>query len=52
MPYDPQIHSSIIISKEHKEKLKVVALKQRRTLQATLELLIDKAYTPPPEKEN
>lgn len=41
MPYNPEIHSIVVISKKHKTTLKKLAKNQRRTLQATLELLIE-----------
>jgi hypothetical protein len=43
MPYDPKIHSTQIISKKHKALLKKLAKKQRRSMQATLEILIEEA---------
>lgn len=46
---------SVVISKESHEKLRTLARSQKRTLQATLELLIDQTYSeyykPKPEEE-
>lgn len=43
MPYNPEIHATVILSKRHKDMLKKIAKKQRRTMQATLEILIEEA---------
>jgi len=43
MPYNPKTQATIIISKEHKEMLRQIAQKQRRSLRATIELLIEQA---------
>jgi hypothetical protein len=44
MPYNPGTQSIVIVSKKHHAMLKELALKNRRTLQAQLELLIEKDY--------
>lgn len=45
MPYNPEIHSTIVLSKKHKALLQKLADKQRRTLRATIEVLIETAST-------
>lgn len=44
MAYDTATQSRPVISKEHHTKLRELADVQKRTLQATLELIIEKAY--------
>jgi hypothetical protein len=43
MPYNPAEHSNVIVSKRHKALLKKYAKTKRRTMQATLEIIIEKA---------
>lgn len=44
MGYDTTLQSRPVISREAHEKLRELAESQKRTLQATLELLIEKAH--------
>ena len=44
MAYDLETQSRPVISKAHHDQLRQLAKRQRRTLQATLELLIEQAY--------
>jgi len=41
MPYNPKRQSNILIDKEYYDKLKVLAERQRRTIKATIEMLIE-----------
>jgi hypothetical protein len=41
MPYNPSIHAAIYIDKDYHKLLKLLAERQRRTLKATVEMLIE-----------
>jgi len=41
MPYDAKLHAPVLISKAHRDMLKLLAKKQKRSMKDTLELLIE-----------
>lgn len=42
MSYNPEIHSIILIDKKYKELLKAYAKRNKRTLKASLEVIIER----------
>lgn len=44
MPFDYKLQSRVVITKEYHAMLKELAAQNRRTLQAQLEILIEKEY--------
>lgn len=44
MPYNPQIHSNLIVDKPYKDRLKKLTEARGQTLKRGLELLIDSEY--------